>query len=266
MMDSLVRGHFLDTNLVFDAIIPARPRFQDFQKFYAKFPFLSIMITSPVNKEVHKLAAKSAELLMKYIHNLIMPSNWEKLDIDGREALLDNIKSTIAKDKWLNEVENKTVFVLDAFKSISQQLVSIKEKEKVIDLLVELPDDYLRRIQQTIASRFVITPVNTDHSSYDDLKTAIKQLNDNSNVFKEGNSEDYKIFSDIILLCHCGARFANWNTASFIEINLYSNDGLFINNIKKFEEYTKNKNDKTLKELEIETALGKIKPNNPYTK
>jgi hypothetical protein len=266
MMDSLVQGHFLDTNLVFDAIVPARPRFQDFQKFYAKFPFLSIKITFSVNKEVHKIAAKSAELLMKYLHNLIMPSDWEKLDINGREALLDNIKSILAKDKLLNEVENKTVFVLDAFKSISQQLVNIKEKEKVIDLLVELPDDYLRRIQQMIALRFIITPVNTDHSSYDDLKTAIKQLNDNNNIFKERDSEDYKIFSDIILLCHCGARFANWSTTSFIEINFYSNDGSFINNIKKFEEYTKNKDNKTQKELEVETALRKIKPNNPYTK
>ena len=266
MMDSLVQGHFLDTNLVFDAIVPARPRFQDFQKFYAKFPFFSIRITSPVNKEVHKIAAKSAELLMKYLHNLIMLSDWEKLDINGKEALLDNIKSILAKDKWLNEVENKTVFVLDAFKSISQQLVNIKEKEKVIELLVELPDDYLRKIQQMIASRFVITPVNTDHSYYEDLKTVIKQLDDSSNIFKERDSEDYKIFSDIILLCYCGARFANWNTASFIGINLYSNDGPFINNIKKFVEYTKNKDDKTQEESEIETALEKIKPSNPYTK
>lgn len=264
-MDNHISGHFLDTSLVFDSILPTRPLFQNFQKFYAKFLPFSIGITLSVNREVQKIAVGSAGLLVKYLHNAIATEEWDSLNIAEKEKLLDGVRGDMANDKRLEEVENKKIFVLDAFNSIRHQFISSSKKE-IINLLPTIPDEYIRKIQQLIKNHFLPTPVNTDHASYNSWKNAIKLLNKNSNIFKEGESGDYEIFSDIILLSLCGAKYGNWNTASFDDINFYCNDRLFRNNIEKLEIHTKSKDDKIKEELELENAFKKIKTINPFGK
>jgi hypothetical protein len=262
-MHSVVTGHFLDTNIVFDAIYENRPFYQTFQKFYSKFLPFNIGVTLPVMQEVHKIAARSAMLLVEHLHNEINTNNWDNLTIKDKERLLNSIRDNLAGDQRIDAVENKKIFVLDAFKAISQQLIS-SSKDEIINLLPDLPDDYTKLLQQMIVSRFVITPVDSDHPLFNDFQTLIKLLNEGSNAFKDGENGDYEIFSNITLLILCGAKYSNWNTTSFTDINFYCNDRRFIINIKEINDYIKSKARKSVDEEKIEIALSKIKSAKPY--
>jgi len=262
MGNSISKAYFLDTNIVFDAIYPNRPRHLDFNKFYANFHPFSIGITNPVAIEFNTIAARSAELLAEYLHNLIMDNDWDKLDISKREALLKNTRDELVNYVITNKEENKKEFVLDAFKAIIQQLINTNKKE-MLDLLPYLPDDYLRQQQEKINERFVITPTNTDCLSYNKWKNAIKSLNNEIEAFKEKENQDYEIFCDIILLKHCGAKYPNKSTADFERITFYSNDTNFIKNAEKLKEYINKKDNKSFEEEDIRTTLDKIEIKKP---
>ena len=265
MENSVSKAYFLDTNIVFDAIYPNRPRHPDFKNFYANFPQFSIGITNPVASEFNTIAARSAELLAKYLHNLIMDNDWDKLDISKRGALLKNTRDELVNYVITNKEENKKEFVLDAFEAITSQLINSNKKE-ILDLLPYLPEDYLRQQQKEVKNRFIITPTDTSCSSYNKWKNAIKSLNNEVEAFKEKENQDYEIFCDIILLKRCGARYPDMSTASFERITFYSNDTKFIKNAEKLKEYINKKDNKSFEEEAIRTALDKIEIKNLYTK
>jgi len=265
MENSVSKAYFLDTNIVFDAIYPNRPRHPDFKNFYANFPQFSIGITNPVASEFNTIAARSAELLAKYLHNLIMDNDWDKLDISKREALLKNTRDGLVNYLITNKEENKKEFVLDAFKAIIQQLINTNKKE-MLELLPYLPDDYLRQQQQKVNERFVITPTNTDCLYYNKWKDTIKSLNNEIEAFKDKENQDYEIFCDIILLKHCGAKYPNKSTAYFEHITFYSNDTKFIKNAEELKEYINKKDNKSSEEEHLRTALDKIEIKSIYTK
>lgn len=258
------KSRFIDTNIVFDALYSTRPLYQNFHKELGQESrFKMLYVTISVVREVHIIATESGQILSRILHNEINSVDWDGLSPQGREDVLKMIQKKLDDDTEV-KVKKRRLFVLDAIRLLTPQLITSNKDEIVKHICPHLHYLYLRDIQDKIASRFSIPPVNGGHADFDNLITAIKDTNQKSNAFNLGDSQDFDIASDLIMLVSVGARYANALYEDFYLISFYTRDNGFISNFNAFSTHVSGKIKKTKYEDKIVESVNKINFVKPY--
>ena len=256
-------GKFIDTNIIFDALYAARPLYSNFHRIFGtEFLLHQLNVTISTSTEAHGIATRSAGILSLELYNSIRPLDWDNLKADEKEATLKELRKNLEANE---DIKNKklTVFVVDALKVITPNLLNLSKNEIILTLCPHLHYHYTRALQLNIAEHFNQPPADGSHDKYNSLITTLKDANDDCKAFKLNENQDFNILSDLVLLIKVGARYANNITKKFDVIRFYSRDRSFKDNFDKFKVCMdiKSKNDE---KMQILDALIKIEMNKPY--
>ncbi len=254
---------FFDTNIVLDSLYPKREFFSKFQKqFHDEFLLKRLCITSTVDIEIFKVSHREMEFLIQEIYNSIRPIDWDSLDADGRDEVIKKMKENLKKS--IKSTDNLP-FVLGALDLETKLILTLTKEEIIENICPNFPYLFNRNLKINVSNHFLITPIDGDNMDKSEkLKSTIKDINTQYNLFKPKQSKDFNILSELIMLLEYGARFSNNETLSLDLINFYSRDEPFIKNINNFTNKVKEKSNKNNNELLIEEALAKIIAKNPY--
>lgn len=259
-------GHFLDTNILFDAIYDTRPLYKKYHDYFdPRFGQRQIAIVTSVDTEANKVVAESAGILSRIIRNAVISNDWGSIDTKEKDKIIKQIKEDIKSDQEV-KTKNRSFGVTDAFNKVQNRLLSLTVEE-ISEMCDGLVYATTRHLQERISLIFVIVPVDAGTSNYKLYNERIKKFDSESKAFGRKNDKDFGILSEMMMLIIVGARFFNNFTLNFDNINFYTRDvskpDSFLKNFEVLKTHISEFNESD-EQIKIFDAIKNIQFNAPY--
>jgi hypothetical protein len=257
-------GKFLDTNVVFDATFELRKNRKNFLNFMKNFKYKELLVETVVTLEAIEIIAETFGLITPIIRNVIFNSDWDNLDDKRKQAVLTEIYNKIKYDEEISK-GNRSDFALAEYNVLFPSFL-METKENIQILLRTLPDQYTEHFRMRLEDMFEIFQAYMEDADYNNFNSELKRLNVDKTIFKEKDSNDFKILCSLLSILQFGGQDNTYGEHhEFSNINLYGRDSDFFKNIENFKKIIETNTDNSYINLDhIKEDLKHLLPLHPY--
>ena len=242
----MTKGHFLDTGILLDAIYLGRPNHKRYETWKRKSDFgCKLQIGSMVVDEALQLAEEATQWIILPLRNRIKNEDWDNLEREDKIRILDEVLEEIRKDEDI--ADRKREFVLNLYE-LSKVVIQWAKKEAIYSdeeselfnaLFRDLQGNYTAKVRELVAVAFG-TPTFADtinDERYQKYNKELFTINVKADVFKQKESYDFKILSEIMSILEFGAKYDAERSEPVDSIAFYHKDNKFKKNFEKLKEH-----------------------------